>query len=96
MISQKKAWKICMEIYKELYKKSNPPADFEQLMKTGETKKQDWFMNYYLEINRQTKIIEEHIKKNKVDKYMAKNIRNTISLGCSPNSSKERWLEINK
>ena len=81
-------WNICMDIYRELYAKADPPADFDELIKSGEAKRQKFFMNYYLSEENTERIVEEHIKKNKLKKHDAELVRAEIYLGASPTSVK--------
>jgi len=72
------------EIYRRAYKESDPPADFDELMKIGETQKEGWFMNYYLPIERLTEIIEEVCKEQKIKGFSMRMIKTEIYLGGSP------------
>ena len=94
MRSENKLWEICMEIYRLLFKEAKPSADFDKLMKKGITKKPEWFMRYYLPIERQVEIIDKVTKKHKCIPYEIKKISVTIHLGCSPNSSLESWKKL--
>jgi len=89
MKTDKELWKICMDIYKELYKNAQPSVDFNSITKSGETKKRNWFMNYYLEEAKQQYIIDKHTKRNKLDKRDVRAVQNEVLLGCSPTSCKE-------
>ena len=80
-----------MEIYRQMYKEANPSANFDELIKVGETKKPDWFMKYYLPMERQEEILNEICKKHKCSKLERHQISKEIFLGCSPNSCKESW-----
>lgn len=80
--------KICMEIYRKMYKEATPSADLDELIKKGVTKKERWFMKYYLDEKRQQEIIDEICKKYKCNKLEKNKIENTIWLGASPTSIK--------
>ncbi len=95
MRNNKKLWEICKEIYTEMYRQSEPKADFKDLVKKYEGTKIKFFEKYYLQDNRQVEIINEICKKHKVTKWERKKIDFEIHLGCSPNTSKEQW-EIKK
>ena len=86
-----------MNTYREMYRKSTPKADFDKLIKLGITKKRNWFMKYYLDMDTQLKIINKYIKR---CKSLTRNERETISirvhLGCSPDSYKESEKEKEK
>lgn len=83
-MDDRKLWGICIDIYRQSFKEATPSADFDKMVKSGETKKQDFFKNYYLPPARLDEIIAEHIKKNRLDGLDARKIENTIYLGCSP------------
>ena len=82
-------WNICMNIYREMYKKATPSANFDELIKKGITKKENWFMKYYLPIEEQKKIVEKHLKKHKCSKIERDKINFEIWLGCSPSGYKK-------
>ena len=88
MRSKKFLDNICKEIYRQMYEEAEPPADFDELVNKGITKEPNWFMNYYLPIDRQEEIIREFIKKYKCSPYEERKIRETIYLGSAPNSNK--------
>lgn len=79
--------------YKKLYKKATPSADFKKLMKSAEINERGQkvlhFMDYYLEMEEQEKIIAKTIKKYKLSSWSAKGLRLSILLGCSPTSYKK-------
>ena len=82
-----------MNIYRDLYRMATPSTDFDSLIASGETKKERWFMNYYLPEEKITKTIEEHRKKYKLTASEMKTINFEIYLGCSPCSNKETWAK---
>jgi len=88
MRSDKYLWNICMEIYRKMYKEASPQADFDNLIKIGITEKPNWFMKYYLSIERQEEILNEICNKYKCTKPEKHKISKEIYLGCSPNSKK--------
>lgn len=88
MKSNKQLWETCKVIYREMYNRADPKADFDNLMVTGETKKPDWFLNYYLDEKIQQKIIDEVCKLHKLNKIEARKVRNEVTLGSSPKGSK--------
>lgn len=83
-MKDEKLTEILFEIYREQYKQADPPADFDKLMETGEAFKERFFMNYYLDSNRQSEILEDIMKKYKISEYDKKRIRISYFLGCSP------------
>jgi len=88
MKSNKKLGEICMEIYREMYKQADPPADFDKLIKSGETKNRQWFMNYYLPMEKQEEITANICKKHKLTKQEIMRVYYTVFLGASPTSVK--------
>jgi len=96
MQSDEKLWEICKEIYRELFKEANPSADFDELVKSGKSKEKDFFMKYYLPIERQKEIVDEICKKHKLTGHNKRKVSTTIHLGSSPNSCERTWKEANK
>ncbi|KKN67375.1 hypothetical protein LCGC14_0462390 [marine sediment metagenome] len=96
MTIREKFTEIVFEIYRRQYKEANPSADFDILMKKGETKIPDWFMRYYLPMDRQNKIIEKVCEEMKVKGWMKRQVETEVHIGSSPNSSKKTWLEERK
>ena len=82
---------VCMPIYRELFKKATPSADFDELMKSGED---GFFDNYYLPNDTINEIIDKHIKDNTKKLHITKRdterIRLTILLGCSPTGNNKK------
>ena len=87
MASDKKLWEICMNIYREMYKAATPSANFDKLMKAGKTTKRDWFMKYYLSMEKQQAIVDKYVKRHKLNKHDAGKVSFTIFLGCAPTSA---------
>ena len=92
--------KICIPIYRELFKKSVPSGNLTKMMASGETQKEGFFYKYFLPDDKITGIIEKHIKKStvqlRIKKYEKQKIRTTIMLGCSPTGCKKRWEKTQK
>lgn len=88
MKSREKLWEICKKIYRELYLAADPQADFDNLVETGEAKKPDWFMNYYLDQGFQDKIMDEILNQHSLTKWEKQAIRTEVILGCSPRGVK--------
>lgn len=76
--------KLIMQIYREMYAVSEPIADFDKLIETGEAKKEGFFNNYLIDRKIHDEIIERNIKNKRLSKQEKQIIRNTINLGCSP------------
>lgn len=86
--------KVCFEILSEMYKESEPKADFNQLYKTGETKKQEWFMKYYLDDKRQQEILDKICSKHKLSSWQKQGVEEFIFLGPAPNSCRKTWEKL--
>ena len=78
-----------MNILRQMYKEAKPSADIDKLMKQGVTTKINWYMDYYLPIDRQRDILEMHCKRNKLEAFERKALQTEIFLGAAPNSSKQ-------
>ena len=93
--SDKKLWEICMEIYREAYKRSEPSADFDKLIKSGEVKQPHFFMRYFLPDELLQEIVDKHTKG--LSKYDKHQISKEVLLGCSPTSVRNnRYMEGGK
>ena len=88
MKSDTKLWNICLEIYRELFKLATPSFNFDDIIKSKQINKKDWYEDYYLSEARQTLVVEKHITKNKLCKFDARRIRYEVYLGCSPSANK--------
>jgi hypothetical protein len=88
-MNQKKIDKVLLDIYQELYKNAEPSANFKELMEDGTTSKDMFFMDYYLEDDKQMEIINQVLKKHRVPKNYIERFHHTILLGCSPSTSKK-------
>lgn len=93
MLSEKKGSVIVLEIYRRMYKEATPSADIDEIIKSGEGKKENWFTKYYLPLSRQIEIIHEVCKENKITKITDKqNISTAVLLGASPESIRPKVL----
>lgn len=79
---------IVMEIYRRLYKESEPSADIFELIAGGETVTPGWFNKYYLDRDRQVEIVEQALEEFKVSKHRKGAFRFNIFLGSAPSSVK--------
>ena len=84
MKSDKQLCDICMNIYRQMYREAMPSADLDELISQGVTVKPNWFLDYYLPMERQEEIIEYYCKLNKLPKFQRKKIYGTVMLGVSP------------
>ena len=80
---------ILMEIYRRMYQESDPPADIFELIDSGEANQPNWFMNYYLSMERQVEILEEVLKEYKLSKRKKEAFRFAVMLGAGPSMHKE-------
>ncbi|GAG00238.1 unnamed protein product [marine sediment metagenome] len=96
MQSDEKLWEICKEIYREMFKDANPSADFDELIKSCKAKEKDFFLKYYLPIERQVEIVDRICDDHKIRGYDKRKISHEVHFGCSPNSSEKTWKEANK
>lgn len=94
--SKKKLQEIVFEIYRELFKKAQPPLDFDGVLENAKKQqlKQDWFMAHYLDLDVQCEIVDGVCKAHKLTQYERNRISSTVHLGCSPNSSYETWHKL--
>jgi len=80
-----KLYNVVIEIYKKMYSETTPPADWDEMVKSGEVIRQGFFNNYVLDQARSNEIIDQTIKKYKwIKKHEAKKIETTVHFGCSP------------
>lgn len=93
MKKERRLLNILKEIYIELFRQAEPSADFNKLIKSGETKKPNFFMIYYMPQSKQDSIIEGIFRRYRLNKLERTIMKGEIDLGCSPNSCKETWLE---
>ena len=78
--------KIVLEIYQQMYEEASPKGDFKKMMELGETKREGFFNDYTLSIERQQEILNETMKKYKIPKWRRKAFNFEVLLGCSPSS----------
>lgn len=90
----KKEVKVLFNIMRELYAKAEPKTSFDALCNNGVTAIPDFFMYYYLSSEEQDEIIAKHLKRVRLETWIKGRIRNTVYMGCSPNSSRQRWSEL--
>jgi hypothetical protein len=84
--------KIMLDIYRELYKNSTPPADFDELMKTEEVnefgQKIIHYMDYEIDETLFEGIVKENLKGKRIPKWERDVIRRSVLMGCSPKFKK--------
>ena len=89
MKSDKQLWDICMEIYRASFKAADPSADFDHLIKIGETKKDKFYMNYYISDSELARIVDKICAKHKLTKFEKNRVSQTVYLGCVPTSIRQ-------
>ncbi len=80
----KKLLIIIENIYRDLYKETDPVGDWDNMVATKETEQEFFFTNYTIDKKRCDEIIEANFNKKRLADYEKQMIRNTIYLGCSP------------
>jgi len=73
-----------MPIYRQVYKEAEPSADFDELLKTEEVSKENWFMKYHLLQERQKEIFNEFCEKKKCSRQEKNKIAFEVWLGSLP------------
>ena len=89
----KKGIEAVFEIYRRQFKEATPSVDFDKLYKEKKTTVPNWFMKYYLPMERQIEIFEEVCEEMKIKGWLKKQVKMEVCLGCSPNSSEKTWKE---
>ena len=79
-----------MPIYRQVYKEAEPSADFDELLKTEEVSKENWFMKYYLPQERQEEKFNEFCEKKKCSQCEKKKISFEVWLGSLPSGVKKQ------
>ena len=91
MKSDKVLWKICGDIYREMYSKSDPVDDWDNMVKRGITKNDNFFKDYYLPDEQHIEILDRHCKINKLTKRETDKVKFTVNLGSGPSSRSTQW-----
>lgn len=89
METKDRLWGVCKEIYRELFKHAEPPADFDKLIESGEAKKPMFFWDYYMPQDDQDKIIDGVCEKHKLIEWEKEVVSTEVNLGCSPSCVKQ-------
>ena len=83
--TKKKVINKIFDCYREMYRESEPSADFDLLCETDEVNNEFWFNNYYLPEQKFKEIHDKHCK------YMRKYDKSIydfeVYLGCSPSTN---------
>lgn len=83
-MSEDQIGKAVMECYRRMFKEADPSGDIDEIIKSGEGKQKDFFMNYYLHQDRQDEIIEEVCKDLKIRNIYRTKVFNSVILGSAP------------
>ena len=86
MRSDKYLWKVCEKMYREMYSKADPSADWDELVDSGEASQDNFFRNYYLSREQYEEIYDRICKEHKLTKREVGKIGWTVHLGSSPSS----------
>jgi len=87
---------VLYEIYNELFKQAEPSADFDKMRESGEAKKPNFFMYYYLSNSRQNKIMGDICRKHHLNRFERDAVKGEANLGCSPNSCERTWKDYRR
>jgi len=91
MKDDKQLWNICETIYREMYKKSEPTDDWDDMVERGVTKNDSFFKDYYLPDEEHVEILDRHCKINKLTKRETDKVKFTVNLGSGPSSVSKDW-----
>ena len=91
MRSNEALYNICEEIYREMYSNAEPAANWDELVKSGETKQDNFFMNYYISEKKHREIVERICARYPLTRRDTDKIEFTVSLGCSPSWTRKEW-----
>jgi hypothetical protein len=87
-MKQSRDEKILWEIYRELFKQSEPSGDFDLLVENAEIdehgKKHIPYNDYVIDLEEMDKIIETILRKYRIPVWRRPSYRFAIYLGCSP------------
>ncbi len=85
-------YEILLEIYRKVYAVSEPPADFDELVKNAELNERGEkvikFLEYECEHDTMQAILDETIAKYKIKGRKLNHFSFSFWLGCSPKSKK--------
>lgn len=75
---------IVLEIYREMYKNSNPPRDYDQMVAYYEGSNFPFWLELCIAEEKGNEIIENAFKGKRLTQLTKNKIINTIMLGVSP------------
>jgi hypothetical protein len=80
--------KLILNIYREVYKNSTPPANFDELLEKAELnefrQKDIHFRNYTISESLYQNIVENEISKFKLNKWQIDVVKRSLLLGAIP------------
>ena len=87
-----------LDLYRELYRKSTPSADFDELVANAELdengRKIIPYMDYYIDDDEFVSIVNKHLKRyHRRDSGFLKTLEFEAYLGCGPTSHKKEDCE---
>jgi hypothetical protein len=86
----KKVQKIVKAIYTELFAKSDPPLDYNELLNSSdEVKKAFDFNDHYLPMEEYQEIVEKHLSNVKLPGYLKEGIKFEMMMGRGPSSARK-------
>jgi len=77
-----------MKMYREMYAQSSPTADWDEMVKSGEAMRDNFFRSYYLPREEYEEIYNRICKEHKLTKREETKVSFTVNLGSSPSSVK--------
>jgi len=92
MKSDRFLWEIVMAIYRDMYSEATPKADIDYLIKKKVTKKDNWFMDYYLPQKRQQEIFNYWVGKFKCTTREISKISMEVWLGAAPRGCRRKKI----
>lgn len=88
---------VLHDIYVELYAKSVPSADFDELVKNArideEGNKHIDYMAYVLDVETYKEIVDRHIKESKLSAIYKRALNIEAYLGCGPRTMNKEEFE---
>lgn len=90
----KKLKELVFDIFRDMYRASDPPADFDKLVESGEAQEEEFFLRYYIDSEVAQEIYDNHIKDKKLSKMELQAVSTAVWLGASPCSNRERVNEV--
>ncbi len=80
---------ICNDIYREMFKRSNPPADFDYLKTAPMSNTPNWNKQYYLSTDIQKQVVKDCIAKYGLSNTESEAVREMVIIGLRPANDQE-------